>query len=85
MGPVNKEYLEPDELRRQASSLRAAARKPSLMQFAGDLLARARGVDATLQRQIDAEDAAETADYLERIRSYKTATSSDPYGEGAHA
>lgn len=81
MGPVNKEYLDPTELRRQAASLRQSARKPGLFQAAGDMLARARGIDATAQRLADAEDAVETADYLDDIRSRGIATPANPYGE----
>lgn len=85
MHPINKEFLTPQELHVQADILEGVASKhlkKGLLNSFRDLLDRAAGKRRHAQRLMDAADLRENAVYLEQMRSVKTATTLDPYGEG---
>lgn len=82
MHPINKEFFTPEDLRAQADSLRKSARSPSLLAFAAGLISQASAKERAAQRLADAQDAEESAEYLERIRAKAPpATTANPYRE----
>lgn len=85
MHPINKEYLTPSELRRDADTLERSAKRLQDLGVVGgarDALARAFGKRTTADMLEQAALLRDEAEYLEDVRAPRPpATTGNPYGE----